>query len=771
MEDAGITGAVIWYKGIVQGVGFRPLAYRKAHSYRLRGTIRNTETGVYIELDGSKRSIEQFYRDILKNPPVLAEIHSSSIEHGKPHGFRNLTIVGSSARGGGFTPISPDIATCDNCLEEVFDPYNRRHLYPFTNCTDCGPRFTIIRSIPYDRKNTTMSSFAMCPECTAEYENPLDRRYHAQPNACPVCGPGIILKTAEGSVVGGDPIENAVSMFRQGRIIALKGLGGYHLAVSPEKSEWVIRLRKKKRRPAKPFALMARDMPTVKKYCVVGKREEALLSGFERPIVLLRGLPCKKNNLPDEIAPDTDYIGIMLPYTPLHHILLREGPEILVMTSANISEEPLVYRDDEAFEAMADIADAFLVHNREIQRPCDDSVFFVSDEVPVPVRRSRGYVPKAIPVGKPDIALLAFGPNEKNTFCVFREGMAYVSHHIGDLNNTKSVDAFSAGIQDFLSMLRVKPEIVVCDMHPDYISTRLAQRMASDRGIPLEVVQHHHAHIAGVLGEAGISDPVIGVALDGTGYGTDETIWGGEFLIATRAGFTRAARYSPVPMPGGEKAIIETDRMAVSYLIQAFGSVPDIPGFAFIETYDKKRISLFEKMIRSGINCPLTSSCGRLFDAVSAMIGLCIRPSYDAQPAVLLETAAGPSESLSLTPENSYSYCIDDEMNVHFEPAIREIVRDIQDGVSRNFISQKFHAAVILSGVDVCRRLREKTGISTVALSGGVFQNRIVLKQIRGLLLRRDFSVLFHRLLPPNDGGIAFGQGIVARERCERGSG
>ncbi len=766
MENAGTTGAVIWYKGIVQGVGFRPHAYRKAYFYHLRGTIRNTETGVHIELDGSRQSIEQFYRDVLRNPPVLAEIHTSSIEYTKPRGFTKLSITGSTAKGGGFTPITPDIATCDNCLEEVFDPHNRRYLYPFTNCTDCGPRFTIIQSIPYDRKNTTMSEFVMCPDCRTEYENPLDRRYHAQPNACPVCGPHLVLKTADGSTVEKDAIENAISLIEQGTIVAIKGLGGYHLAVSPKRPEWVVRLRKRKRRPAKPFAMMARDMQTIKKYCLVGKHEEDLLTGFERPIVLLRR---QKNNLLDEVASDTDYIGIMLPYTPLHHILLRKGPEILVMTSANLSEEPLVYRDDEAYGELSGIADVFLTHNRAIQRPCDDSVFFVSDEASVPVRRSRGYVPKAIPVGPPDRAVLAFGPNEKNTFCVFREGMAYVSHHIGDLNNTKSISAYSAGIQDFLHMLRVKPETLVCDMHPDYVSTRLAENMASERGIPLERVQHHHAHIAGVLGEAGISDAVIGVALDGTGYGTDGTIWGGEFLVATRAGFTRSASYTPVPMPGGEKAIVETDRMAVSYLLQAFGSASSIPDFPFIEKYDGKRLALFEKIIRSKFNCPLTSSCGRLFDAVSALTGLCSRPSYDAQPAVLLETAAGPMESFSLSPKNTYSYGIDNEMNVHFEPAIREIVRDMREGISRNFISQKFHAAVILSGVDVCRRLREKTGISTVALSGGVFQNRTVLKLIRRLLSKHGFLVLFNRLLPPNDGGIAFGQGIVARERLGKG--
>jgi len=766
MENAGTTGAVIWYKGIVQGVGFRPLAYRRAHLYRLRGTIRNTETGVHIELDGSRRSIEQFYRDVLKNPPVLAEIHTSSIEYTKPHGFTKLRIAGSTAEGEGFTPISPDIATCDNCLEEVFDPNNRRYLYPFTNCTDCGPRFTIIQSVPYDRKNTTMSEFVMCSDCRAEYENPLDRRYHAQPNACPVCGPSLELRAPDGSVIEKDALDNAVSLLEQGAIVAVKGLGGYHLAVSPQRPEWVMRLRKMKRRPAKPFALMARDMPTIRKYCIVGERAEDLLAGFERPIVLLRG---RKGKLPNEIAPDTDCIGIMLPYTPLHHILLREGPEILIMTSANVSEEPLVYRDDEASEELTGIADAFLVHNRKIQRPCDDSVFFVSDGVPVPVRRSRGYVPKAIPVGPPERTLLAFGPNEKNTFCVFREEMAYVSHHIGDLNNTKSIDAYTAGIQDFLSMLRVEPEILVCDIHPDYISTRIAERMASDRGIHLERVQHHHAHIASVLGEADVNDAVIGVALDGTGYGTDETIWGGEFLIATQKDFTRAARYFPVPMPGGEKAIIETDRMAVSYLLHAFGSASGIPDFPFIVKYDKKKLALFEKMIHSGINCPRTSSCGRLFDAVSALIGLCVQPSYDAQPAVLLETAAGPPEALSLSPENAYSYSIDDGMNLHFEPAIREIVSDMQGGSSRNFISQKFHAAVILSGVDVCRRLRKKTGINTIALSGGVFQNRIILKLIRRLLSDNNFSVLFHRLMPPNDGGISFGQGIVARRRCGRG--
>jgi len=765
MGNAGITGAAIRFQGIVQGVGFRPLVYRRACFFNLKGMIRNTETGVFIKVDGRKKDIEEFYRDILKNPPSLAEIHTSSITYSHYSGFKDLAIVKSLEQGRGFTPLAPDSATCTDCLKEIDDPEDRRYRYPFTNCTNCGPRFTIINSIPYDRKNTTMSVFPMCPECTLEYENPPDRRYHAQPNACPVCGPQLTLILSDSSRIQGDPFKKSASLLNKGKVLAIKGLGGYHLAVSPEKAEWVSLLRKRKGRPAKPFALMVRDIETAEKYCRICKSERTLLLSCERPIVLLArrrgdGLPCV-------VAPDTDWLGVMLPYTPLHHILLEEGPEVLIMTSANMSEEPLIYRDREAFESLRGIADALLTHNREIERPCDDSVFFVVDDIPVPVRRSRGWVPRAIKTGLAKTQLFSAGANEKNTFCVFKDGKAFISHHIGDLNNEKSVDAYNRGVHDFLKLFRVKPAAAVCDLHPDYVSTRTAERLADEWNVPVMRVQHHHAHIASVLGENMVREKVIGVALDGTGFGPDGTVWGGEFLIADTGEYTRAGHYAAVPMPGGEKCITEIDRMAVSYLLTAYGSLAEIPRFDFIESFDAEKLKLLEKMVHMKINTPLTSSCGRLFDAVSALLGLCSRPTYDAQGAVLLEKEAGTQEKLT----HNYSYFIDEHLVIHFKSAIRDIVGDMQRGVEKPIIAQRFHSTIIVSGVELCSKIRSATGIGTAALSGGVFQNRIVFRFFRRLLKQHGFSVVCHSLVPPNDGGISLGQGVVALTKLKGGCG
>ena len=762
MGNEPLAGAVIRYTGIVQGVGFRPFVYRSAHDFNLKGSVQNTGTGVLIRIDGTTRNIEDFYTFVKKNHPVLAEIHDSSLSFCGPLGFERFTIIESEEISGGFTPVSPDISTCPDCLTEIFDSTDRRYRYPFTNCTNCGPRFTIIRSIPYDRKNTTMRSFKMCAECLSEYKEPLDRRYHAQPNACPVCGPGLRLVSSDRVEIKGDPLKNAADLLYDGKIIAIKGLGGYHLAVYPALDDAVKLLRKRKKRPGKPFALMARTLDTAKEYCVIDKAAEELLKSFESPIVLLEKAK-GASSLSNEVAPDTNMLGIMLPYTPLHHLILREGPEILVMTSANISEEPLVFRDEDAYHSLGNIADAFLIHNREVERPCDDSVIMFAGGDTVPLRRSRGYVPRAINVGKSNFQVLAVGASEKNTFCVFKGEKAFVSHHIGDLNNEKSVDAFSRGIEDFLKMFRVNLEAIVCDSHPDYISTRYAESLAEELGIPIFYIQHHHAHIVSVLAEEKIFRSVIGVALDGTGYGSDGTIWGGEFMVADQEKYERAGSYAPVPMPGGEKSILETDRMGVSYLLAAYGSSSNIPGFQFIEDFDRSRLSIIEKMIRSGINCPLTSSCGRLFDAVSAITGLCVKPDYDAQGAILLENEAGGLERLT-TP---YSFSIDENGVIHFEPMVVEIVKDIRKGVATEVISQKFHSTIVLSGVELCKKIRGRTGIKTAALSGGVFQNRLILKHFKMQLEENGFSVFNNHLVPPNDGGISLGQGVVAMNRIK----
>ncbi len=765
MGKAGITGASIRFRGIVQGVGFRPLVYRRALSFNLKGFIRNTDTGVLIKVDGTEEVIRSFYNDILTHPPVLAQIHSSSIDIGNSHGFENFVIIKSEKEGRGFTPISPDVATCEACRKEILNLADRRYRYAFTNCTDCGPRFTIIRAVPYDRKYTTMSVFPMCSRCSEEYEDPINRRYHAQPNACPTCGPELKLVKQDGTTIDGDPIESTVKLLKRGKIIAVKGLGGYHLAVSPRKKEWVERLRKRKRRPGKPFALMVRNLDVAQKYCRINEEEEKLLLSSERPIVLL-----KKDRdglyLPRETSPDTELLGLMLPYTPLHHILMEEGPEILIMTSANMTEEPLSYQDQDASQSLRDIADGFLTHNREIQRPCDDSVIGVVEGRVVPIRRSRGYVPRMVNANFPDSQILAAGASEKNTFCVFKDGKAFMSHHIGDLNNVKSIDAYTNGIRDFLDMFRMTPEAVVCDLHPDYESTRYAEKIAEAWGIPLFRVQHHHAHIAAVLGEKGVSQKVIGVAFDGTGYGDDETVWGGEFLIADVSTYERAGHYALVSMPGGEKSIQETDRMAVAYLISTYGTSSKIPKLRVVDEIGQQRLNLLEELIGAGVNTPLTSSCGRLFDAVSALLGLCTKPQYDAQGAILLETEAHELDELV----EPYPYRIAPDLVLHFEPMIKSIVRDIVNGVSSKSIARRFHLTVILSGVEVCKKIRKKTGIEVVALGGGVFQNRIVLKHFIRLLEQNGFSVLFNSLVPPNDGGISFGQGVAALRLMEGGS-
>jgi hydrogenase maturation protein HypF len=529
-------------------------------------------------------------------------------------------------------------------------------------------------------------------------------------------------------LVDGDPIESSAKLLEVGKIIAVKGLGGYHLAVSPKKKEWVERLRKRKRRPGKPFALMVRNLDVARKYCRIGEVEEQLLLSSERPIVLLEKAS-DGQYLPRETAPDTELVGLMLPYTPIHHILMEEGPEILIMTSANMTEEPLAYQDEDASRSLGGIADGFLTHNRDIQRPCDDSVIGVVEGRIVPIRRSRGYVPRMVDADFLDRQLLAAGASEKNTFCVFKDGKAFMSHHIGDLNNVKSIDAYTNGIRDFLDMFRVTPEAVVCDLHPDYESTRYAEKIAEQWGVPLFRVQHHHAHIAAVLGEKGVSQKVIGVAFDGTGYGDDETV-------------------------------------AVAYLISSYGSSSKIPKFRLVEEIGQRRLHVLEELIGAGVNTPLTSSCGRLFDAVSALLGLCVKPLYDAQGAILLETEAHGLNELV----EPYPYYLDPDLVLHFRPMIHSIVRDIVNGVSSKSIARRFHLTVILSGVEVCKKLREKTGIEVVALGGGVFQNRLVLEHFIRVLERNGFSVLINSLVPPNDGGISLGQGVAALKLMEGGS-
>jgi hydrogenase maturation protein HypF len=572
------------------------------------------------------------------------------------------------------------------------------------------------------------------------------------------------LLSGDGLEMKGDAIKETVSLLAKGRIVAVKGLGGYHLAVSPQKARWVQRLRERKRRPGKPFALMARDLDTVKKYCAVSDMEEDLLLSPARPIVLLarRG---DGSTLPAEIAPDTDLLGIMLPYTPLHHLLMQEGLPLLVMTSANISEEPLVYQDDEAGRELSDIADAYLTHNRDIYRPCDDSVVSVVCNTVMPLRRSRGYVPRMIKAAHSKRQVFAAGASEKNTFCVFKDRKAFVSHHIGDLYNEKSLNAYTRGVQDFLDMFRIAPEAVACDLHPDYESTRFAEGAAKEWNVPLVPVQHHHAHISAVLGEHDLQDRVIGIAYDGTGYGPDGTVWGGEFLLADRSVYERVGHFSTMPMPGGEKCILEIDRMGAACLLSVYGSTEKVPSVPLIDHVGMKKMRVFEEMIARGVNTPATSSCGRLFDAVAAILGLCYTPAYDAQGAILLEREAGECHYLS----DPYPFAIDHN-KLNYDDTIKALVGDVRGGVERKNIATRFHSTVILSGIEMCERIRSQTSIDSVVLGGGVFQNRIIMKYFREGLEERGFTVYVNSLVPPNDGGISFGQGITALALLEGGA-
>jgi hydrogenase maturation protein HypF len=758
MNDDTLSGATIFFSGIVQGVGFRPTVYRYARRHKLAGSVKNTDRGVVIEVEGKKGHITRFYRAIIDAPPELAVITESSIEWRPYIGLEGFSIL-TSEKGSGFTPVSPDIATCNDCLEEVMDPHDRRFGYPFTNCTNCGPRYTILRTIPYDRKNTTMSEFTMCESCRHEYECAADRRYHAQPNACPVCGPALRLLFPDGKEIQEDPLSACIDLLREGKTVALKGLGGYHLACDPENNCAVETLRARKKRPNKPFALMVRDLETAARVVRIGKKEKALLVSPMRPIVLLEKK--RRTSLSPSVAPDTDRLGIMLPYTPLHHLLLLNGPCILVMTSANLSEEPLFFRDDEALMGLQGIADAILTHDRGIRRPCDDSVVTVVDGSPLFFRRSRGWVPAGIDLKTAGPHLFASGASEKNSFCVFRDETAYMSQYIGDLDNAPSVDAYTSGIKDLERMFRVKPEVLVCDLHPDYPSTLYAEERSRESGAFLFRVQHHHAHIASVLAERREDGPVIGVAFDGTGYGDDGCIWGGEFLIASCGKCRRWGHFDYVPMPGGERSILEIERMAVAWLHRAYGTIQQTPSFDFLTPSRQERAVRYEQLLEKEINSPFTSSCGRLFDAVSAMLGLCSVPSYDAQGAILLEREAKRYEPV---PE-AYPFDIDDGNNIRFDETIRCIVEDRRTGVPAPISARRFHETIIRSAVEMCELIRKSEGIDTVVLSGGVFQNRLILEGLLHRLKNRGFNVFTNRMVPSNDGGIALGQTAAALAR------
>jgi hydrogenase maturation protein HypF len=760
-------------RGIVQGVGFRPFIYALARRHELSGLVRNDADGVRIEVEGAPEDLERFVRVLEEDPPPLAMVESVFWQPLATLGDREFRIEESREGLRRQALVSPDVATCDDCLAELLNPTDRRYRYPFTNCTNCGPRFTITRSVPYDRATTTMSAFEMCPDCQREYDDPTDRRFHAQPNACPVCGPRVRLLDRFGHelcVEPRDPVSRTAQILRGRAVVAIKGLGGYHLACDPFDAAAVRTLRGRKVRQDKPFALMARDLAQVRELCHATPEEETLLTSTARPIVLLE---CRKDNgVAEEVATRQKTLGVMLAYTPLHHLLLRDAGIPLVMTSGNNSDEPIAYRDEEAFEQLCDIADYFLVHDRPIHVRCDDSVVRTVGGRPYPLRRSRGYAPAPLRLaGGFTRHTLACGGELKNTFCLAKDRHAFLSHHIGDMENYETLRSFREGVEHYCGLFDVQPELVAYDLHPEYLSTKYARELEED-GLPAVGIQHHHAHVASCLAdnERPDGERVIGVALDGTGYGTDGDVWGGEFFEGSLEwGFVRRAHLEYVPLPGGSAAIRQPWRVALARLITLYGEdeVLKLP-LAVVREAGERNIRLIARLVEHRLNTPPTSSAGRLFDAVAALVGVpgSGRATYEGQAAVELELAAhgpvGQGYPFDLRPEGEMWVVETGEI-------MGGVVEDLQSGRETEEISSRFHRTVAEVVVAGCERIREEGGASAVALSGGTFQNLLLVKQVLELLIGKGFAVYRHRRVPTNDGGLALGQAVLANGSVQTG--
>ena len=757
--------------GIVQGVGFRPFVYRIAHDLGLTGWVRNTPAGVEIEVQGGGDQLTEL-EDALqyKLPPLAVVSSQTSSDIIAVDGERSFTIL-PSAGGKPDIQIAPDSALCSDCLKELFDPTDRRYRYPFITCTNCGPRYSIITGTPYDRPKTTMAGFPLCPDCQSEYENPLDRRFHAQPIACPVCGPQVSLLTANGEMhtAGDEAVLQAIQLLKNGAIIAVKGIGGYHLAVDACNNDAVLRLRERKKRDEKPFAVMAASLETARELILMNELEERLLCSPEAPIVIVRKRPDAP--LSAHIAPNNGWLGMMVPYAPLHHLLFAAHPSsllphlsfsALVMTSGNISDEPVAFEDNDAVQRLAGIADFFLLHDRPIHIRSDDSVMRVFQGRPLFYRRARGYAPRAVKLPFTVQPLLATGAELKSAICLVHGDLAILSQHIGDLQNRSTFDSFTHSVTHLSGILAVKPDLVASDLHPDYLSTRFAE----DSKLPLTRVQHHHAHMASCMAENGLDGEVIGIIFDGTGYGPDGTIWGGEFFVGSYHEYHRAGHFRPVPLPGGDAAIREPWRMAVAYLHQACGEAAFSIDHPIARILQKSEWVLFAQMLRRGINSPLTSSCGRLFDAVAALLTLRHAVSYDGQSAIELEALAETAEG---TMVDSYTYTVvhheEAPLQLDFSPMFTEIMADIGAGLQAATIALRFHQTVATAATDVCLNISASTGIDRVILSGGVFQNRLLTEMIYTALTHKGLHVYSHRLVPPNDGGIALGQAAIAGRR------
>lgn len=747
---------VIEIEGLVQGVGFRPFVAQLAARYRLSGWVLNDGRGVTIEAQGADHALDAFQSALRDESPPLARIERWRVQELLLVEEAGFEIRPSCGGGETRAAITPDAHLCADCQAELFDPSDRRYRYPFINCTNCGPRFSLITAIPYDRPNTTMADFAMCPACRSEYLDPSSRRYHAQPIACPECGPALTLLDADGSPLVGEPLAQTIALLHQGQIVAIKGIGGYHLAVDPSNAAAVSRLRQRKARDEKPLALMVADLVAAQQLAVVSATEARLLASSERPIVLLEQRP--DHGLSSGIAPRNRYFGVMLAYTPLHQLLLAEGGfAALVMTSGNRCDEPIAYDDAEALAQLHGIADAFLTHNRRIHIRIDDSIGRVLADRPLLLRRARGYVPRPLLLPEALPPVLALGGELKNTLCFTRGDRAYLSQHLGDLANVESCDAHGAMIEHLQSVLELRPEIVAHDLHPDYQTTRLAEEMV---GLKRIGVQHHHAHLASCLIENGHCGPALGVIFDGLGFGSDGRLWGGEFLLGDLRDFRRIGHFDWLALPGGDLATREPWRMALSCLHAAYGR--DYPRLPFLDEIPEHQQQLLITMIERGLNAPLTSSCGRLFDAVAALVGVRNRVSYEGQAALELEMLAAPG----VFPPYPFALQERDGLRIFNSSAmLRAMVEELAAGVTADQISARFHATLVEVVAAVCDAVRADTGIATIALSGGVFQNRLLTEAVIARLTAASFEVLTHSLVPPNDGGLSLGQAAVAGYR------
>lgn len=736
--------------GVVQGVGFRPYIHTLARRHSLAGFVRNRSGQVQIEVEGDEGAVRRFLEELPKNPPPLAVIRTVSTGTLAPRGGQAFEIQ-ESERGGSTGPqIAPDIGICDDCRRELFNPADRRFRYPFINCTNCGPRLTIVRGAPYDRELTTMAGFRMCERCAAEYHDPADRRFHAQPIACADCGPRLRALDGGGRVLTvDDPLGWFAALLKTGAIGALKGLGGYHLACDAANERAVTQLRARKHRDEKPFALMVGSVAEAEQLCEIDDAERALLTSPRKPVVLLRRRP--STSMAASVAPGNPCLGLMLPYTPLHELLLRSVPGPLVLTSGNRSDEPIAYEDDDALRRLAGIADGFLAHDRPIEIRCDDSVTRAVDGIELPLRRSRGDAPLPLPLPfEVRTPTLAVGGHYKSTFALGRDRSAFLSHHIGELDDLEAYRAFEREIGHYRALFQIEPRRVAHDLHPDYASTRLAQQLGLER----IVVQHHHAHLAACMAENGLGGDVLGVTFDGTGYGDDGTLWGGEFLIGGYKAVRRAARLRPVPMPGGEQSIHEPWRMALAHLVGA-----GIDAGPFERNLNPEAVRVVRRMIERSFNAPLTSSAGRLWDAVAALAGVRREARYEAQPAIELEWLARESDDPG---RYEVELIGKDLLEIDPRPMIRAIAAET---VAAPVIARRFHTTMVDVVARTCHQLRELGAPRTVVLSGGVFQNALFLHETTFRLTREGFEVYRHQRVPPNDGGLSLGQLAVAAAR------